>query len=237
MAITLQNTLDACAAFVQGSPLSAWTGSQPAINIGNMVKTTILQAPFIWNFNRGNLSLSLTNSTQDYTQAVTDFGFAEKASVTDSTGKTWEIKDVQNNEPMAVSDMEARPELVAVQTQTPGTNATFRFSAVPNANYTANIIYQKSPVLFAALSDNWSPLPDSYVVQIANTLCLGEFLAAVDDPRAQIYRQRGVAMLLARAEGLSETDKATFAQSYINFGIGTTVPGLRAQQAQQARGV
>jgi hypothetical protein len=236
MALTLQNTIDASAAFVQGAPLSAWTNSNPATTIASQVKVTILQAPFTWNFNRNQLSLSVTSGTQDYTQLVTDFGFVEKGSISDAT-TYWEIKDVKNNEPLAVSTTQARPMTLAVQTQIPGTSATFRFSAIPDASYTANIIYQKSPVLFASLTDTWSPLPDSFVVQIANTLCLAEFLNAVDDPRAFAFRQRGVAMLLARSEGLSEMDKAVFADSYIRYGIGATVSNLKAQQATQARSV
>lgn len=236
MSYTLQQSINWASGYVQGMPLAAWTGSEPAVSIASMIRSTILSAPFTWSFNRGtDSSVTTTIGGQDYTVALTDFGFLEKASVNDGT-TIWEIKDIQNTAPMAVSNTKARPSSVTVQSQVPGTSISIRLSAVPDKAYPINLIYQKAPILFAATTDNWGPLPDSFNF-IFNNLFLGEALADADDQRAQVYRQRGVAALLARAEGLSEQDKAVFAQNYLNFGVAMSVPGLRSQQAAQARGV
>lgn len=61
---------------------------------------------------------------------------------------------------------------------------------------------------------DWSPIPDSYG-DIYNALFLSEMYAAHDDhASAQMYRQRGVASFLAKAEGLTEMQKKAFSQQW-----------------------
>ena len=62
-------------------------------------------------------------------------------------------------------------------------------------------------------------------------------MAVVDDARAVQYRQRGIAALLAKAEGLSEMDKNMFLEQYWMRDRQMQAGALRTQQAQQARGV
>jgi hypothetical protein len=235
MAYTLPQTINWASAYVQGLPLAAWTGSEPAITIASMIRATILSAPFTWAFNRAeDTSTTLVIGQQDYTTSISSFGFLERASLLDPTdGKWYEIPDVKNNATLAKSSTKARPQVIAVQNTT---GPVLRFSAVPDKAYPLAMVYQKDSTLFTATTDNWGPLPDSFIM-IYNNLFLGEILADADDQRSQVYRQRGVAMLLAKAEGLSETDKQTFAQQYIQHGVGIMVPGLKAQQGVSARQV
>jgi hypothetical protein len=65
---------------------------------------------------------------------------------------------------------------------------------------------------------SWAPIPDQYS-DVYNNLFLAEALAVVDDARAQLYRQRGVAALMAKATGLSEMQKNAFAQQWLARGV------------------
>ena len=114
-------------------------------------------------------------------------------------------------------------------------NITFRLSTVPNTSYIVNLIYQKAPVQFVAMTDKWAPIPDAFS-DIYNNMSLGYFLDSCQDPRGPQYIARGVAGLLARAEGLSEMDRAIFASSYMNFNSQMLLDQLKTQQAQEAAG-
>jgi hypothetical protein len=79
-------------------------------------------------------------------------------------------------------------------------------------------------------------IPDQYL-DIYNNLFVGEAMATVDDTRAREYRQRGVAALLAKAEGLTDMQKNLFLESYWLRDSQQQAMSLRTQQAAQARGV
>jgi hypothetical protein len=61
---------------------------------------------------------------------------------------------------------------------------------------------------------SWDPIPNQYS-DIYNNLFLSEALAIVDDARAQLYRQRGIAAFLSKATGLSEMQKNVFVQQWM----------------------
>jgi hypothetical protein len=67
-------------------------------------------------------------------------------------------------------------------------------------------------------------------------LCLGYYMDSCQDGRADKYIARGIAGLLARAQGLEQIDKALFAQSYMQFGSAEILANLKTQQGQQAQG-
>lgn len=236
---TLAQTLGWAESYIQGVPLTAWgaSGGEPALTIASMIQATIDSPPFVWAHNRANPSYTFTTTAgvQDYPATLTNLGFVEKATVNDGT-TTWELPDgALNNSPLAASVTLARPSSLAVQTSIPNTSQVFRLSAVPDAVYTVNVIYQMSPVLFTSTAQSWTA-PNSFGY-IYNNLFLGEAFADVDEQRSQLYRQRGIAGLLARSEGLTEVQKSIFAQHYLQYGVSTIVPTQRAQQAMQARSV
>lgn len=61
---------------------------------------------------------------------------------------------------------------------------------------------------------SWAPIPDQYS-DVYNNLFLAEALAVVDDNRSQLYRQRGIAAFMAKATGLTETQKNAFSQQWL----------------------
>ena len=234
MSYTLTQTQNWIAGFIQGLPTSNFTGSEPILSTASMVQSMVCAPPFSWAWNRAeDSSVTTTQNQQDYTINLANFGFLEKASLTESTGKIWEVKEILNSEPLAKSTTQSRPMSISVISTVPGTSAKFRLGAVPDAVYTLNLVYQKSPAIFSSLSNNWT-LPDS-MIQVYNNLVLGEMFALADDPRAQLYRQRGALGLLSFASGLDEEDKATFMQMYLNQGATVQASGMYRQQGISAR--
>jgi hypothetical protein len=111
----------------------------------------------------------------------------------------------------------------------------FRFSAVPNKIFPVNLIYQKKPVQFTAVTDSWSPIPDSFS-DIYNNLCLGYYMDSCQDPRAPQYIARGVAGLLGKTEGLTQMDRVAFMASYMNVNAQQLINQIQTQQGEAARG-
>ena len=83
----------------------------------------------------------------------------------------------------------------------------------------------------------WSPIPDSFM-DIFNNLFLAEAMAVADDPREQVYRMRGIAALLSKAEGLTEMQVNAFLAQFISRGLTPQqIAQLKTQQGHQARGI
>lgn len=241
MANTLQTSVNWAACYVGQIPLTAGTGSEPALSSANMVIDTILGPPFKWAFNRNNANITLTQGTQDYSQTLTDFGFLERATVIPITGsglKQTEIKDVYNNEAGPIETNQARPNALYVQLNNPAApSQSFRFVAAPDQAYTATLFYQKIPVHMTGTSSGWSGIPDVYE-NVYNSLFIAEmFELAGNEQKGAYYRQRGVMSLLALAEGLTDTDKNLFLEQYLGRDAQMLSRQLRTQQGNQARAV
>jgi hypothetical protein len=85
------------------------------------------------------------------------------------------------------------------------------------------------------INESWYPIPDSFA-DIFNWLFLAEALEVVDDSRGQQYRQRGIASLLAKSQGLSELQVNAFLMQYNMRGsIQELRTQLKTQQGVQAR--
>jgi hypothetical protein len=157
MSYTLQNTLNYVAAFIQGQPIYAWTGFEPACSIGTTVRNTICNAPFTWPWNRNEdtTDLVVTQGIQDYTVPITDFSYLEKVTLKATTANNqgifyqYEIKNIHNTYILAASAKQAQPDACCVKYYTPGTSVALRFLGVPDQNYTAVVTYQKLVVPFA----------------------------------------------------------------------------------------
>src|SRR6266550_1495944 len=234
MANTLTDTINYIKPYCRYQDADIGVNLMPILGIASIVRNVILAAPFTWRFNRNNVDLAgISQGTQDYTQKILDLGFLEAGTTNDGTTSR-QFKDVKNNEALASSTTQARPETISVFNDDLAGNITFRLSAVPNAVYTVNMVYQKAPVQFAALTDKWTPIPDSFS-DVYNNMCLGYYMDSCQDGRAPQYIARGMAGLLDRAQGLSQMDKAIFAASYMNFNAQEMLSQLKTQQGQQAQ--
>jgi hypothetical protein len=235
--ITLQNVVNWALPILRYQPLTIGTANEPSITSANIVLQTILGPPFIWRWNRNtNSSTSTVAGTQDYTIALSDFGYFEKATVTDSTGNVTELvwKEVLSVE-TSVSSSRARPSFVSTQLDDNAGNITFRLMPVPDQIYTFTVIYQKAPVLFSSLSGTWAPIPD-YMEYIYTRGFLAFALELADDNRFMVEHQRFLATLISSAEGLSEMQKNIFLGGALTTNAQAQAAQLRTQQGAQARG-
>src|SRR5277367_1652007 len=91
--VTLQATMNWAQWFLGQRPLALPTSSplEPALTSANLVVQTVMQPPFRWKWNRNTTTLSITTAAQDYLKTIVDFGFIEKVSLTDGSGKIYEI--------------------------------------------------------------------------------------------------------------------------------------------------
>jgi hypothetical protein len=243
MAYTLQQSVYwAQSMLASYIPLSAQTGSEPAITIGNMVVGFMLNQPFTWATNRNeDSSVSTVAGTQDYTNSLTNFGFLEKVTLTDAAQNSYEIQRVYNSLALGLtSQQNKRPDAVSVKAVVPGASMSVRFLSAPDAVYAVTMTYQKAPVLFTTLSQDWFTqcnIPPNQM-HIYNNLFVAEcFQVNGDDQTAALYRRRGMAALLATSDGLTEVQKnMMFAQATYSD-LQSIAANLRAQQASQARAV
>jgi hypothetical protein len=306
---TLQQSINWSQAFIEYSPLTAGTGSEPAVSIASIIRSTVLNAPLIWPWNRVEyIGTSTIVGTQDYILPITDFGFIEKVSLVDGIdGKIYEMKDVYNTAALSISSTQQRPNAACVISNIPGTSIKLRFMGVPDKVYSITISYQKAAILFnqfsiisaanalggntvytgiftpasfpvgslasvsgfvtltnngtflvvsatpsvltlanaagvaetrAAMTINqsWYPIPD-YFSDVFNSLFLAEAFQSVDDARATQYRQRGIAALLSKAEGLTLMQVNAFLAQWGIRNSQTASEQLKVQQSTQARGV
>jgi hypothetical protein len=121
---------------------------------------------------------------------------------------------------------------------TAANNGTFQVISVTTSQLVLNNpsgVAETAPAGAVATNIDWSPLPDTYS-DIYNNLFLGESMAMVDDMRSTVYRHRGVAAFLAKAEGLTDTQKNIFAQQWIVQGREASTVALKLQQATSLRG-
>jgi hypothetical protein len=124
-----------------------------------------------------------------------------------------------------------------VKLVTPGTSIGLRFLSAPDQIYTVVSTYQKVPTLFTATTQDWFTqcnIP-TYYMDIFNNLFLAEVFQVNDDSRAGLYRQRGMAALISKAEGLSEMTKAMLYSQAMFNDLQAIAAQLRVQQAHQAR--
>jgi hypothetical protein len=203
-----------------------------------MIVSTITNAPLTWAWNRKEYGgLTLVTSQQDYVVTIADFSFLEKVTLTTADAKyAFDVKDVYNTTTLGVSvSKPAEPKGVSVHLVQYGTNVTLRFMAIPDQAYTSVITYQTLIPDMSSLGATW-PLPSQYKDIFNNLFAAEAYQAVDDDQQAQRYRMRGVAALLAKAEGLSEMQRNSVLAQFLVRGSQTQAQQLRTQQGTQARG-
>lgn len=78
--LTVAQTMAWAQAYGLGRVLNAFLNNEPAITSANLILSTILAPPFIWNWNRSSVTFITSINIQDYVRAITTFGNIEKAS-------------------------------------------------------------------------------------------------------------------------------------------------------------
>jgi hypothetical protein len=222
---TLTGTLNWAAPFIEYSPLTAGLSLEPAITNSSVIRNTIMTPPMTWPWNRVEdssqsttlVSGSQTNFNQDYTYNITNFGFLEKCSVIDSTGRPWEVPTVYNTAALAKGGAVQRPTQVAVITNNPGVNFTIRLMGIPDQVYQIVLTYQTLAVQFAA-----APITSVVAASGGTTEYIGTFnpsllivgqsalvanlKTAANNGSFQIVSCNATTLVLANPSGAAETD-------------------------------
>jgi hypothetical protein len=211
--ITLQNSINWVQPFLRFLPLNIGSNNEPAITSANIVKQIMLGPPFCWRWNRAQATpFNTSQGTQDYARTITDFGFLEKATVKASADKAFEIPALKNI--LSTNSEQGRPAHIATLLDDNAGSLTFRFIPTPEKAYTVNLLYQKKPTLFTALSDTWTPIPDEYSF-VYNQGFLAFSAMYADDQRWQIELLRFLGSLIGVSEGLDETQKDAFLEQWL----------------------
>lgn len=303
---TVQNTIDFAQPFLKWLSLTLGTNSEPAMTAANTIQQTIVSPPFEWPWNRAKTTIAVSQGIQDYTQAITTFGYLETASIQPSAtitntvltsnaatytaansfavGQNVTITGTTNgggvfnvtsrpivtasatqfavaithadvasasdtgtaisnqifeltlkSEALSETGDQSRPTFISTQISDGAGSITFRLMPVPDQTYQLNLTYQNTLALLTATSSKWG-IPD-YLAYIYNYGFLFLMLDYFDDPRAGRYRQLFVASLLARAEGLDETDRNIFLGNWLPLLAQEQASQLRTSQGTQARGL
>lgn len=229
--ITLQNTINWALPFLNYAPVTIGTNNEPAITSANTILQTILAPPFSWKWNRKTITFSLTPGTQDYSQAISNYGFFEIGSIALTGAQTFPL---EHHEVLSAGVETSRPTFVADQTDDDAGNISFRFLPIPDQTYTVTIIYQAKPTPFTVLSGLWDTIPDQYQY-IYSLGFLAMMFDFVDSTKATRFRQLFVASLLSVSEGLDEQDKELFMNAWLNESRQMQSNQLRTQAGNTGR--
>lgn len=234
---TLLRTMTVAQNICRNAPLSGVGGNpiEPAASIGDWVRNFILSPPFAWRWNRVTTAVSVTAAAgQDYSVAISNFGWLESATLNDGTGSSTSITSLEIKLNLPEDNAPSLPRFLSARLDDDAGNITFRLHPKPDANYTLTLSYQKASPTFVTLNDTWSPLPD----YMSHTYSMG-FLARAyeyfDDPRFIPTFQMFLRQLLSFNEGLSESQKNIFLSDFLDSFRQQSGTGINVQLAKQAR--
>ncbi len=217
------------------------SNNEPALQAANLTKQTILGAPFAWPWNRGNFIVSIPNTdnsgnpiqaAQDYETQLANFGFIEKAWLTDSKNNTKEIRIVSV---LSQESNVQRPQSVAVQTQDGDGYVTLRLNTIPDQSYMLSGVYQKATLQMTSLASSWAPIPD-HLGYIVDWGFLSFVSMLTKDARFPIFMQKFIAHLLGAQDGISALQRNIFLGQWLDVIAepqrtqATTQQGVAARQ-------
>jgi len=233
--ITLLQSAEWCKKFVYNRQLSLGDFKEPLLTSANIIKQTILGLPFSWRWNRQTVLFTATIGQQDYTQAV-NCGWIEVANVQDIGASPAKWYEMENHQVLGLDTAKARPTRIAAQIDDGSGNITFRLMPIPDKAYPISVTVQNSATLFTSLNDTWAPLPDyfSYIYQVG---LLSLVFMFADDPRFATMSQKFVAHLLGAAQGLKDTDRSIFLNSWAAITGQPVLNQMNLQQGVQSRGI
>lgn len=233
---TVQNSMTFAQYFIGNRSMSL-SSLQPALTAANIVCQVMLQPPFKWRWNRSTTSFALSTAGSPIVQAVSDFGFIEKAYITDPLNVVTEIPKITTE--VSADKGTGRPHTIAAYLDDNAGNITFGFlPGLPDKNYTVNVIYQQKPALLTALTGapgTW-PIPDEYG-HVYNTGFLAWMYLFADSAKFNTMNQMFKSSLLALSEGLTEQQIAVFLGQYDYLVQNAMTVSGKVQQGYTGRGI
>jgi len=218
--------------FIGYQPVNV-SNSEPAVTAANLTKQTILGAPFKWAFNRSSINFPTEPDTQDYFQTLSDFGFLERVTLTDSKGKVNEIEIMQS---LTAESVQKRPGSIAANLMDATEGITFRLNTIPPNGETYQIdgLYQKAPILMSSMANTWAPIPD-HLAYIYDWGFLSFVSLLTKDARFPIFAQRFTAHLLGAQEGLTALERNIFLGNFLQVMTASERAQMTTQQGVTAR--
>jgi len=208
---------------------------EPGVTSANKILQTIMAPPFKWSWNRvENSSITCTPGITDYVVSLANWGWLEKAMLTDpSTGKTFEI---EVNQVLSKESTQNRSWQIAPLLDDNAGNITFRLMPAPDLAYPVTLTFQKAaPQAVAPLgTTTWSPIPDRYAFlyeQGMLAMMQGMYNPQLYAMNLEIFFRQ----LVGAAEGLTETEKAIFLEDQLRVLRTGQNSMMSTQQGKQAR--
>jgi hypothetical protein len=234
--IQIRQTEDWCSAFIVQRPSNLVNGVryEPTLTAANKVLQTILSAPFRWAWNRKEINFAVTNALgTDYLQAVSDWGWMEKATRLQATA-TPPVVELEVYQVLAAETKANPPLRIAPVLDDNAGNITFRLGSKPDQNYQVYVTYQKAPILATVPTATWAPIPDRYafLYEIGLLAHLQQMYAP------QLYMmnmEMFFRQLVGAAEGLTESEKAIFLEDKLREIRTQQASTLGTQQGKQGR--
>jgi hypothetical protein len=209
------------------------SNNEPAVTAANLTKQTILGAPFKWPFNRAAFSFPTEPDDQDYYLIVSDFGFLERVTLTDSKGV---VKEIEIQQSLTAESVQKRPGSIAANIADDQGGVTFRLNTMPpdGETYQVDGFYQKAPVLMSSLANGWGPIPD-HLGYIYDWGFLSFMSLLTKDARFPIFGQRFTAHLLGAQEGLTALERNIFLGNFLQVMTASERAQMTTQQGVSAR--
>src|ERR1700693_66696 len=226
---TLTQTINFSQTYIEYSPLTAGAGFEPALSIASMIRSTIMNSPFTWPWNRNewaigspNTPKSLTAGTQDYVFPITDFAYLEKVSLLSEDGAYgYELKDIYNRNILGVpaESAQAQPNAASVKLYIPGVSMALRFLSNPDQAYTGTLTYQKlalpfqqfdidSVAMAAGGNTTYTGTFNPTLFTVGQPALIVNFNSAVNNGSFNIVSVTPTTLILANPNGVAETTEA-----------------------------
>lgn len=188
-------------------------GDDPALTAANLIKQTILGAPFEWPYNSSEIEVATITKQQDYTIIAPDFGYLSRIDLADPQGN---IKEIAVKTSLPRESAVQRPASAAIQNDDNQGNLTVRFNTLPDQVYTAVLQYQRKAVPMTSLASTWAPIPDQHSY-IFDWGYLSILALLTKDPRMPQFRQMFLSNLLGAQDALDATQRNIFLGNWLDM--------------------
>lgn len=206
--IPLSRTIGYASQFVRLAPLYFAPNNDPSLTNADWVKQFMLAAPLAWRWNRTTITFQVTPAKTDYVQALSDFGWLEKAYfVNPNDGNSNQQLEVFLN--LQVDTTPNLPQKISTQFDDGEGNITFRVFPTPDQIYEVTVEYQRSASIFTDTANTWAPIPD-YMSYIYNEGFLAKTYEYIGDARFTPAMQLFLQHVVAAENGLTDTQKSLF---------------------------
>lgn len=234
--ITLQRTTNVAQNFVRNAPLTFAGTNDPAFTIADWVRQFILSPPFAWRWNRATATFVTIAGQQDYQQPLKQFGWLEKASVTDNTVNPATLHELEVVLNLGEEVVQNLPTRIAARLDDGNGNITLRLLPPPDRVYTVTLTYQLAAPLFGSMGDTWAPIPD-YFSNLYNSGFMAKSYEYINDGRFAPMLTTFLRQVIAANGALTDSQVNIFLADQVNSMTTQQSAQQNTQMGRQGRGL